>query len=325
MTATQGIATEMAKGITAVRRRLSMLFDDETPHLAATIFNTLLAILIVVNIGAVIFESVEPMRAKYDDAFALVERVATTIFAIEYVLRVWTAVDLQNGRFRQPFWGRLRYMVSFFALIDLISVLPAILGLLGAGDLRVLRLLRLLRMLKLTRHSGVFNLLWAVLLEEAKAIGALIFVICLTLTISGALMYMIEGPEQPALFSSIPAGMWWAIETITTVGYGDMVPVTLAGRILGGIISVVGIGTLALFSGLITVSYLNQLKIRRDNAHQKPHHRGYEARDAQAQAPSHASHDAIAQTANETSLPGFCPHCGGSLKMIQAPQSKPSA
>jgi voltage-gated potassium channel len=250
-----------------LRRRLSSLFDDDAPQTRTVrIFNALLATLIVVNVAAVIMESVESIRARYAAVFAAIEAGATAIFAVEYVLRVWTAVDLSSGRFRQPFWGRLSYMRGFFPLIDLIAVLPAVLGVLDAGDFRVLRLLRLLRMLKLTRHSTVFGLLWAVLVEEAQAIGALVFVIGLTLTVSGALMYMIEGAAQPRVFTSIPAGMWWAIETITTVGYGDMVPVTVAGRILGGAISVIGIGTLALFSGLLSVGFLNQLKLRREHS-----------------------------------------------------------
>ena len=124
-------------------------------------------------------------------------------------------------------------------------------------------------MLKLTRHSRIFALIWAVLRQEARAIGALVFILCLTVTISGALMYMIEGDEQPAIFSSIPAAMWWAIETLTTVGYGDMVPETALGRVLGGLVAIVGIGTLALFSGLITVGFLDQLRARREQAAQR--------------------------------------------------------
>jgi voltage-gated potassium channel len=302
----------------SLRRRLSTLFDDDVPHsLPARIFNLCLALLIIVNVSAVILESVEPMRLHYPEAFLFIEKIATGIFALEYVLRVWTAVDLNNGRFRQPFLGRLHYMCGFFPIVDLIAVLPAVLGLIGAGDFRVLRLLRLLRMLKLTRHSSVFSLLWAVLREEAQAIAALVFVICLTLTVSGALMYMIEGSEQPTLFNSIPAGMWWAIETITTVGYGDMVPATLAGRVLGGIISVIGIGTLALFSGLITVGYLNQLRLRREHArYAKPHHEGYS---------DHHPPDGMAQgTLSAADGPGplgVCPHCGGSLRQhIKEPE-----
>jgi voltage-gated potassium channel len=249
------------------RKRLSQLFDDDAPRNAASrLFNLLLALLIIVNVITVIFETVEPIRQKFETIFVTAEHVATTIFAVEYVLRVWTAVDLRSGRFSHPVWGRLRYMRSFFAVIDLVAVLPAVLGVLGADDIRVLRLLRLLRMLKLTRHSSVFSLLWAVFREEAQSIGALLFILCLTLTISGALAYMVEGNEQPAVFSSIPAAMWWAIETLTTVGYGDMVPATVVGKILGGFVSIVGIGTLALFSGVITVGFLDQLRIRREQA-----------------------------------------------------------
>jgi voltage-gated potassium channel len=267
----------------SLRYRLSGLFDDDAPRtLAVRVFNIALAALIIVNVIAVVLESVGWLNQRYAATFTMIERVATAIFAIEYVLRVWTAVDYRNDKFRDPLWGRLKYMRGFFPLIDLVAVLPALLGFFGAVDLRVLRLLRLLRMIKLTRHSHVFSLLWAVLREEARAIAALIFVLFLTLTISGALMYMIEGEVQPTVFSSIPAAMWWAIETVTTVGYGDMVPVTTAGRILGGIVSIIGIGTLALFSGLITAGYLNQLRLRR--------------------APRHEDDEL------------FCPHCGGALR-----------
>jgi voltage-gated potassium channel len=275
-----------------LRRRIAVLFDDDGKHARiAQYFNGALALLIVANVSAVILESVESIRVSHLVAFAVFEHVATTIFAIEYALRLWTAVDLNTGRFRDPIWGRLRYASSFFALVDLISILPAILGLFGAGDLRVLRLLRFLRMLKLTRHSKIFSLIWAVLREEARAIGALVFILCLTVTISGALMYMIEADEQPAIFSSIPAAMWWAIETLTTVGYGDMVPVTALGRVLGGLVAIIGIGTLALFSGLITVGFLDQLRLRKELA---------DAENAVA--------DLGPGRAQET-----CPHCGGAI------------
>jgi voltage-gated potassium channel len=175
---------------TSLRRRLSNIFDDEAPQTRTTrIFNALLATLIVVNVAAVIMESVEAIRSHHAAVFAAIEAGATAIFAVEYVLRVWTSVDFRSGKFQQPLWGRLNYMRGFFPLIDLIAVLPALLGLLGAADFRVLRLLRLLRMLKLTRHSTVFGLIWAVLVEEAQAIAALVFVICLTLTVSGAYVY----------------------------------------------------------------------------------------------------------------------------------------
>lgn len=120
-------------------------------------------------------------------------------------------------------------------------------------------------MLKLIRHSTTFGLLFAVLRDERQSITALLFVLLLTVTISGSLMFMIENEVQPEVFSSIPVAMWWAIETLTTVGYGDIVPMTIAGRIIGGCVSIIGIGTLALFSGLITVGFLDQLKIYREH------------------------------------------------------------
>ena len=253
-----------------LRWRLSRWFDDDPSHTnkAAHLFNLLLATLIIANVIAVVLETVEPIRNRHATAFSVAEHAATAVFSVEYVLRLWTVVDLRGGQYAHPLWGRLRYARSFFALVDLVAVLPALLGLLGADDLRVLRLLRLLRMIKLTRHSRVFNLLWSVFREEAPTIGALIFIMTLTLTISGALAYMVEGEEQPAVFSSIPAAMWWAIETITTVGYGDMVPVTAVGKILGGVVSIIGIGTLALFSGVITVGFLDQLRMIREQHQQ---------------------------------------------------------
>ncbi len=248
-----------------LRLWLGRLFDEDAPQSNATrIFNFLLALLIIFNVASVVLETVEPLRVKYAGAFALAEHSATFIFAVEYILRVWISVDLLGAHDRHPVWGRLRYMRSFAAIVDLLAVLPAALGVLGADDLRVLRLLRLLRMLKLTRHSSVFSLIWGVLRDEAQTIGALVFMLCLTLTISGALAFMVEGEQQPAVFNSIPAGMWWAIETLTTVGYGDMVPVTVTGKLLGGLVSIVGIGTLALFSGVLTVGFLDQLRSRRD-------------------------------------------------------------
>jgi voltage-gated potassium channel len=248
----------------AFRRRLNPYFDDDARQSTAVrVFNILLATLIVVNVGAIILESVDAIREAHRETFRWIEHTATSVFVVEYVLRAWTSVDRVSGAFRDPFWGRLKYLRGFFALVDLVAVLPAVLGLLGASDFRVLRLLRLLRMLKLTRHSTIFGLIGAVIREEAQAIGAVVFVLCLILTLSASLMYMIEGEAQPLVFDSIPAAMWWAVETITTVGYGDMVPVTVAGRILGGIVSVLGILSFAMFSGIITVGFMEQLKLRR--------------------------------------------------------------
>jgi voltage-gated potassium channel len=251
--------------LVALRRRVNALLDHNLlPSPASRLVGVFIGALIVVNVASVVLESVEPIRLRYEPVLWWIEQIATAVFSLEYALRVWSAVDRVNGRFHHPLWGRLRYSLQFFSLIDLLAILPGILGLFGAWDLRVLRLMRLLRMLKLSRHSTTFSLLWAVFREEANAIGAVLFILMLTLIVSASLMYMIEGEAQPTVFSSIPAAMWWAIETLTTVGYGDMVPVTPLGRVVGGLVSIIGIGTLALFSGILTVSFMDQLRLRRE-------------------------------------------------------------
>ena len=302
------------------RRRLAVIFEDEEPRNAITrVFNLALAVLIIANVGCVVLESVEPVRDRFAAQFDAFEAAATAIFAAEYVLRAWACVDFNDARYRDPLWGRLRYLRSFFALVDLLSVMPALLGFFGAADLRVLRLLRLLRMFKLVRHSTTFGLLFAVLREEAQSITALLFVLLLTVTISGSLMFMIEGPEQPAVFTSIPAAMWWAIETLTTVGYGDMVPITAVGRIVGSAVSIIGIGTLALFSGLITVGFLDQLRMHRER-HSKVNvtvsektisiTQSFRERDIGDLTDKVAAATQLGRDLNRAVPAAICPHCG---------------
>jgi voltage-gated potassium channel len=314
-------------GLLAVRRQLGRLFDDDLPPTRAThVFQTALAALILVNVTGVILESVDSGARHYDAELWWIEQVATVVFAIEYGLRAWACVELQNPLFHHPFWGRLRYLRSFFALVDLASVLPAILGMLGAGDLRTLRLLRLLRMLKLTRHATIFNLLWAVFREEARSIGAVLFILALTLTIAASLMYMIEGEAQPDGFSSIPAAMWWAVETLTTVGYGDLVPITVPGKILGGVVTIIGVAAVALFTSLITVSFLDQLRLRREALREAAEliERPLEPSEYEAiqvfsgrlGLSSSEADQAIEDTEPEAGGLAVCPHCGGPLSAI---------
>ncbi len=316
----------LLSALAAERRRLAHLFDDDLPPTrAARVFQGALALLIVVNVSGIILESVESFEHRFGAELWWIEQIATAFFAVEYVLRVWAATDLQNPRYHHPFWGRLRYMRSFSALVDLVAVLPAILGMLGAGDLRTLRLLRLLRMLKLTRHATIFNLLWAVFREEARSIGAVLFILLLTLTISASLMYMIEGETQPHGFSSIPAAMWWSVETLTTVGYGDLVPKTALGKVMGGVVAIVGVAALALFTSVITVSFLDQLRLRRAALRQAVEERfpggSLSAGEIKAMEefgerlglPEAEAIEVVEDSARDHVGHPTCPHCGGVL------------
>jgi voltage-gated potassium channel len=268
---------------------------------------------------------VEAFNARFGPELWWLEQIGTALFAVEYALRAWSAVELRNPRYSDPIWGRLRYLRSFSALVDLAAILPAILGMLGARDLRTLRLLRLLRMLKLTRHAMIFDLLWAVFREEARSIDAVLFILLLTLTISASIMYMVEGEAQPDAFSSIPAAMWWAVETLTTVGYGDMVPVTAVGKLIGGVVTVIGVAAVALFTSLITASFLDQVRLRREALRD-----AVETRRA-GSALSAGDVEIIADIGHRLGLPAeqtaevvedmtrkmprfvTCPHCGGAL------------
>jgi voltage-gated potassium channel len=324
-------------GLLALRRRLGRLFDDDLPPTRAThVFHIALATLIVVNVSGVILESVDSINDRFGVELWWLEQVSTMLFVVEYVLRAWACVEIHDGLYRQPVRGRLRYLTTFFALIDLASILPAIFGLLGAGDLRTLRLLRLLRMLKLTRHAHIFALLWAVFREEARSIGAVLFILGLTLTISASLMYMIEGEAQPDGFSSIPAAMWWAIETLTTVGYGDLVPTTVLGKILGGFVTLIGVCAVALFTSVITVSFMDQLRLRREavhNAAQASLADGVltageldtiEQLGSRLGLPPADVAEAIVGTARELGSLATCPHCGGLLAHVPLGLSRAS-
>jgi voltage-gated potassium channel len=184
--------------------------------------------------------------------------------------------------------------------------------------------LRLLRMLKLTRHAHIFAMLWAVFREEARSIGAVLFILVLTLTISASLMYMIEGEAQPAGFSSIPAAMWWAIETLTTVGYGDLVPVTVLGKLIGGVVTIIGVVAVALFTSVITVSFIDQLHLRRETLKQaaRAHLSDGVLEPGEFEAierlgnrlglPEGAAVRAIEDAARQLSAT-VCPHCGSLL------------
>lgn len=306
----------------SLRQRVNTLFDHDLPsNLAARLISGFVGLLIVVNVSSVVLESVESLRLKHFETFWWIEQVSTAVFAVEYLLRVWSAPDRVSGKFRAPFAGRLRYASQPFALVDLIAILPAILGMLGADDLRVLRLLRLLRMLKLTRHSTAFTMVWDVFREEAHSIGAVLFMLVITLIMSGSIMYMLESDAQPEVFSSIPAAIWWALVTLTTVGYGDMVPVTVAGKVFGGFVAIVGVCTLALFSGLLTVSFMDQLRMRREQyrsllragvAGGQMHRQDTEAMEQLGADLGLPRHDAEA-IVDQALAGGVCPQCGQAI------------
>jgi len=251
-------------GPSTLRQRTHEILDISMPHdKVGRFIDAVLIALIALNVAAVIFETLPDLDQGWLDFFYWFEVFSIVIFSIEYVLRVWSAVDDDEVDYGHPIFGRLRYMLTPMALIDLFVILPFYLGFFVAFDLRFLRVLRLLRIFKLTRYSSSMSLLLNVLRDEGRAIGAAMFVLMLMLVLTASLAYLAEHKVQPEAFGSIPAAMWWAVITMTTVGYGDVVPITLWGKLMGATIGILGIGMVALPAGLLSSGFSSELHRRR--------------------------------------------------------------
>jgi voltage-gated potassium channel len=219
--------------------------------------------LIVLNVVAVVLESMEHLSIAHGPVFHAFDLFSVMVFSVEYLLRLWTAVESDDPRYRHPLWGRLRWMVSPMALVDLIAVLPFYLGFFVEMDLRAIRVLRVLRVFKLGRYSMAISVMVAVARQEGRAISAVLFVMMVVLVLTSSLMYLFEHHAQPHVFADIPTSMWWSVVTLTTLGYGDMVPITPMGRLLGGLTAVLGIGMIALPTGVLASGFSEQMRIRR--------------------------------------------------------------
>ena len=287
-------------------------------------------ILIVLNVIAVILESVPSIESVYGLALSGFEIVSVLLFTTEYIFRVWCTIDSDDPRFMHPVWGRLRYMITPFAVIDLLVLLPAYAGFFGGVDLRTLRVVRLLRLLKLMRYSKSLSLLVEAMREEARAVGASAFILCILLITAASLAYLFENPSQPDVFSSIPQAMWWAVVTMTTVGYGDITPVTIPGKVVAAAVSIIGIGMVALPAGLIAAGFVNRLHGPADDAEKTPE--SQEPSGGQTQHLKHVLSEsgvdlpdsavtAMMIDGDETSE-DCCPLCGSQLEAEQKSRLK---
>ncbi len=236
------------------------MLEGTPQHPARRVVRLSLAALILLNVVAVMLESVPGIGAAHATAFWTFELVSVVVFSIEYVLRVWVCVE--DPRFVGR-WGRLRFALTPMALIDLVAVLPFWLGGLLMLDMRMLRTLRLLRVFKLSRHSTSMDLLLTVIRTEAASMLSAMFIMMIVIILAASGIYMIEHEVNPA-FDSIPAAMWWASVTLTTVGYGDVVPQTVLGKAFGLVITITGVGMVALPAGILASGFSLELQRRRE-------------------------------------------------------------
>lgn len=228
-------------------------------------FGAFISIVILASIVALILETVESIETRFASGFRIFEIFAVAVFTVEYILRVWSCTS--DERYRHPIAGRLRYALTPMVLIDLLAFAPfyITLGLATAVDtrfLRALRLLRLLRLLKLGRYVRALALMSRVVKERRAELVISILIVIILLILSSSAMYMVENHAQPEKSSSIPETMWWSIATLTTVGYGDVAPITPAGKVLGGFIAVLGIGLVALPAGILASGFSEALRDR---------------------------------------------------------------
>ncbi|MFT2008447.1 ion transporter [Pontibacter sp. 13R65] len=215
--------------------------------------------LISLNVVAIVLESVEPIRRQYQTLFERFELFSIVIFTLEYVLRLWTANE--NDKFRQPVIGNIRYAFTPFAVIDLLAILPFFLPFLGV-DLRIIRMMRLFRLFrlfKIARYVNALRVIQKVLDDKREELLLSIVFTFFLLLFTSTIMYYVENEAQPDAFASIPETMWWSIATLTTVGYGDIYPLTPLGKLLGGIIAVLGIGLFALPAGILASGFSENL------------------------------------------------------------------
>jgi voltage-gated potassium channel len=223
--------------------------------------------LIAVNVAAVILETVDPLHARYDRLFRLIEVGSVTVFSVEYIARIWSGVearwdetDVTTLSIGERLRDRLRIISRPLLLIDLLAILPFYLSALGLGiDLRVLRSLRLirfLRLLKLVRYSQSMRAFGHAFRRKKDQLIVALTANGLLLLIASSLMYFIETNAQPDAFGSIPEAMWWGIATLTTVGYGDVTPVTPLGQFVGSIVAVLGIGLFALPASIMASGFI---------------------------------------------------------------------
>lgn len=260
------------------RQKLACLFEGTGQyHRAGHLLDIALISLIMINVIAIVFESIASVALKYYDEFLILEIVSVSIFAIEYLARLWACVDktkyaaIDGSNSKR----RLHYFFSPLALIDLIAILPSLLMFLFPLDLRFLRVLRLLRVFKLTRYSRAMQLLLQAFLDEGSSMLAAFFIMAVVLILASCGIYLIEHDIQPDKFGSIPAAMWWAMATLTTVGYGDVVPITSLGKFFGGVITLLSMGMVAIPTGLLASSFSEQIRKRRqffeDAVHEQIH------------------------------------------------------
>ncbi len=255
----------------SMRRKLFHILHKPSPlNPVARYVNYVLAVLILCNCSAVALETIPELAQAYKRQFLIFEIISTFCFSIEYLLRVWVCVEQE--RFSHSRLGRLRYMLTALPMLDLVVVLSFLLPF----DLRFLRIFRISRLLQVLNLAHFDQSLKTVLhaIERRRTMLLVsIFMMLIAIYFAASAVYILEYRAQPDKFSSIPATFWWALTTLTTIGYGDMFPITAPGKFVASIISIIGIGVFALPTAILTASILDSTPAPEADKHPSTHKR----------------------------------------------------
>jgi voltage-gated potassium channel len=266
------LASKGPKGMRVKKRVYEVLETSSTDNKASRIDDYFLTTLILINVIAVMLETIEELSLRYSLLFGAIEIFSVIVFTLEYILRLWCC-DI-NPRFKRPVMGRIKFALTPMAIIDLLAILPFYLPMLLPLDLRFvrsLRLFRLFRLFKMARYSESMRTIMNVTRSRKEELAISVFVVVVLLVFSSSFIYYAEHESQPEAFSSIPASMWWGVTTLTTVGYGDVYPVTYVGRIFGAVIAILGIGMFALPTGIRASGFSEEMQKKRKHQNCCPH------------------------------------------------------
>ncbi len=271
-----------------IKRRLYEIFEETVPNERGTFwFHAINKVLIVVSVLVAMAGTVDSLNERYLPWFVVIRQATALIFTLEYVLRLWACTFPQQ--YRHPVWGRLRFALTPLVVLDLLAI--ATLNVAAWGSYIEGQELEILVIVRMARYTGALKTLFAVFNLRRKELTATFILLLTLLLFSSTILYLVEYRAQPEVFSSIPAAMWWGIITLTTIGYGDMVPMTPLGRFLGGCVGLLGFGLFALPAGIIASGFAEELQKRNTN---------YLAIEIGKR---------LSQSKTET-----CPHCGKPLK-----------
>lgn len=248
------------------KRRIYEILEKALPgDTASKIFDIFIITLIFLNIIAVILGTVKSIEIAYRSFLRSFEVFSVIIFTIEYILRLWSCTS--DKKYRSPLLRRLRFATSPMAIIDLLAIVPFYLPMFIPFDLRfvrVLRVFRMFRLFKIGRYSDSMKTLANVLRAKREDLLVTVSAVVVLLVFVSSIMYFVENEAQPEAFASIPAAMWWGVSALTTVGYGDVFPITALGKFLGALIALLGIGMFALPAGILGGGFVEEMQKRKD-------------------------------------------------------------